>query len=430
MKTVFKKIITSIIQYEAKLVLKKYKPRIVAVVGSVGKTSVKDAIYTALSSKFHVRKSEKSFNSEIGIPLTILGCQSGWSNPFVWIKNIFDGIVLLFLKNNFPEWLVLEVGADAPGDIQSVAKWLKTDVVVLTRLPDVPVHVENFDSPEQVVEEKLSIVSSLKEDGVIVMNGDDKKITAIKKDNSDKKIITFGLSKANDLSASHCAISYHKKAPIGMHFRMSHGDSTIPLEIIGSLGKHHIYPVLAATATASLFNIDLNTVAKEFIKHKSPPGRMRILKGLKGSVVIDDTYNSSPVAVKEALSTLGDIKTDGKKIAVLGDMLELGQYSIEEHKKVGKQVASICDELITVGPRARDIAEGALSNGMSESKVLQYDDVTRAGKELEIRLKDHDVVLMKASQGVRMEKAVVEIIADPDKQSELLVRQDEVWLKK
>lgn len=122
--------------------VRKYKPRIVAVTGSVGKTSTKDAIFAVLADNQHVRKSDKSFNSEIGLPLTILGCPNAWNNPLRWLQNIFDGFLLLVLPSRYPAWLVLEVGADRPGDISGVAKWLPVDVAVITRLPEVPVHVE------------------------------------------------------------------------------------------------------------------------------------------------------------------------------------------------------------------------------------------------------------------------------------------------
>lgn len=429
MKTFFKAIVSSIIQYEAELILKKYKPKIIVVVGSVGKTSAKDAIYTALKSNFSVRKSEKSFNSEIGIPLTILGCQNGWSNPIIWIKNIFLGLFLILYKKPFPEWLVLEVGADRPGDIKKVASWLKTDVIVLTRLPDVPVHVEAFLSPESVVEEKLSIVSSLREDGVIIVNGDDDIIRSNVEAYENKKVISFGVDKdrENDVSASYYSIVYKNKKPTGIRFKVSDGESVEQVELHGVLGRHHMYPALIALTVSGIFNIPLVESAKSISKHMTPPGRMRILDGVKGSIIIDDTYNSSPVALESALFMLKEIKTDGRKIAVLGDMLELGKYSIEAHKEIGKEVATFCDELITVGFRARAFAEGALNNGMSPLNILQYDDVVRSGKELEPRIKDHDIILFKASQGIRAEKAVEEIMAHPEKKMELLARQDKAW---
>ena len=179
MKSIFKKIVVAILEWEAVLVLKKYKPMIVAVTGSVGKTSTKDAIFTVMSSHFFVRKSEKSFNSEIGVPLTILGCNNAWSNPILWVKNIIEGLMLIVLGNHYPKWLVLEVGADRPGDIERIAKWLKPDVVVMTTLPDVPVHVEYFDSPEDVIKEKEYLISALKPKGVLVLNYDDEKVRGL-----------------------------------------------------------------------------------------------------------------------------------------------------------------------------------------------------------------------------------------------------------
>jgi len=156
MKSVFKKIISKILQFESNLVIKKYKPKIIAVTGSVGKTSSKDAIFSVMATSFYVRKSEKSFNSDIGIPLTILGCENAWSNPLKWFLNIWKGVCLICLKNNYPEWLVIEVGADRPNDIKNISKWLKPDVVVVTRFAKVPVHVEFFGNRESLKRKEIS----------------------------------------------------------------------------------------------------------------------------------------------------------------------------------------------------------------------------------------------------------------------------------
>jgi len=126
MKEIFKKIIIFILILESKLVLLKFKPKIITVTGSVGKTSTKDAIYTALENNLKVRKNQKSFNSEIGTPLTILGLENAWSNPLLWVKNFFLGLFVIF-KKDYPDWLILEVGSDHPGDVRKVGKWLKPD---------------------------------------------------------------------------------------------------------------------------------------------------------------------------------------------------------------------------------------------------------------------------------------------------------------
>ena len=146
MKNISKKIIVWILKTEAKLALKRYKPSIIAVTGSVGKTSTKDAIFTAISPFFHVRKSAKSYNSDIGIPLTILGLENPWNNSWKWIQNIFKGAFVLIKREKYPEWLVLEIGADRPGEIKRLMSWIHPDISVVTRVGSVPVHVEFYKS--------------------------------------------------------------------------------------------------------------------------------------------------------------------------------------------------------------------------------------------------------------------------------------------
>ena len=157
---------------------------------------------------------------------------------------------------------------------------------------------------------------------------------------------------------------------------------------------------------------------------------MRIVAGLKDTVIIDDTYNSSPTAAERALSTLLELKTGGSRIAVLGDMLELGQFSVREHEKLGEQAAETADVLFTVGVRARKIAEGALEAGMNEKRIFQYDDAVSAGRELQNYIKKGDVILVKGSQGIRCERIVADIMAHPEQAEALLVRQSSVWLNK
>lgn len=426
MKSFFKTIIVYLLTLEAKLVLRKYKPKIVAITGSVGKTSTKDALYTVLSSTFFVRKSEKSFNSEIGIPLTILGRPNGWSNPFIWIANLFEGLLLIVLKNHYPKWLILEVGADRPGDIENIAKWLKPDVVVVTRLPKVPVHVEFFDSPQAVVNEKKHLVQALKTDGTLILNSDDEAVFGLKESVS-ATTITFGFLKGADLVVSNSSVMYTKHTPTGIRFRVDYSGSSIPVVIDGAIGRQHIYSALAALAVGVSQNCNIVVMEQALAKHTLAPGRMKLLAGIKGTTIIDDSYNSSPVAAQEALTVIKNVTVPGKKIALLGDMMELGQYSAEEHKKIGMYAAEVCDLLATVGVRARAFAEGALIAGMSEKNIRQYDDARRAGKELETVLAPGDIVLIKGSQSVRMERTVLEIMAHPERRNTLLVRQEKEW---
>lgn len=432
MKYYLKKLVIAIITWEAKLVLKKYNPKIVAVTGSVGKTSTKDAIFSVLSHFYFVRKSEKSFNGEIGVPLTILGCPNGWNDPVIWFKNILEGIALIVIPNHYPKWLVLEIGADRPGDIESLTSWIKPDISVVTRLSKTPVHVEFFDSVEAVYREKAFLVQATKSDGFVILNSDDEDVFAFGETVSSNKI-HYGTHTPADVVGTGYSIIYSDneiKSPIGVSFDVSFEEQVVKIEILGGLGVQQMFPALAAISVGLSQDIPLSKMVKALRDHCPSRGRMRLLAGVKHTTIIDDSYNSSPVALHEALNTLEMIETSGRKIAVLGDMLELGTFSPESHKKAGEHVGKIASKLFTVGVRARAMAEGALAGGLSEKKIFQFEDSQIAGKELELVLKKGDVVLVKGSQGVRMEKTVEEILENPEKKEELLVRQDKEWLER
>lgn len=429
MKQIFKHIIVFILEIQSRLVLKKYKPKIIAITGSVGKTSTKDAIYSVLSDSFFVRKSEKSFNSEIGIPLTILGCPNAWSSLFLWTRNIFEGCVLIALRNHYPKWLILEVGADRPGDIRRIARWLKPDIVVVTRIPDVPVHVEFFASPEEVLKEKGYLVQALKKDGILILNHDDENVMTFKQ--YAEHLVTFGFTDGSDMQAANDKVYYHAGgAPAGVRFRVDYKGNSVPIVVNGVVGRQHIDPALAALLVGSSQNLNIVAMGQSLSQHKAPPGRMKLIDGMSGSTIIDDSYNSSPIAVAEALNTLKELTTKGKKIAVLGDMLELGSYTTEEHYKVGKYAAEFVDILVTVGVRSQHIGKSAEQNGMKKKQIFILNDSDAAGMHLKKIIASGDLVLVKGSQSVRMERIVEIIMAHPEKKKNLLVRQDEEWLKR
>ena len=409
------------------MTLKKYKPKTVVITGNIGKTSSKDAVFTVLSSVYFVRKSEKSFNSEIGIPLTILGLPNGWSDIFIWIYNIIGGLKLIFLKNHYPKWLVLEIGADRPGDIEKISKWLKADIVVMTHLPDIPVHVEFFKSAEEVIAEKSYIMKTLKSSGVFVVNNDDKRALTLKTLAKENKIITYGFSNNSDIVASNEKIIYENNKPKGMSFRVDYNGNSIPVNINGALGKQHIYPVLSAIAVGISQGLNIVLMTRLFDTHETPQGRMKIIDGISNSYIIDDSYNSSPAASIEAVNTLKNIDCLGRKIAVFGDMMELGSHSTEEHIKVGELIGKIADILITIGVRAKYITQGANSVGMKKRNIFQCLDSENAGDKLIDIIEEGDIALIKGSQSMRMEKVVEKIMANPEKKYRLLVRQEEEW---
>lgn len=430
MKQSIKSILVSALQWEAKKVLKKYQPKIIAITGSVGKTSSKDAIFSVFADSFYVRKSEKSFNSQIGLPLTILGCQNGWNNPLLWLKNLLKGLMLILVKTNYPDCLVLEVGADSPGGIRKVAEWLKPDIIVMTRFGKVPVHVEFFDSVEDLIEEDGSLIESLKRDGILVLNDDDEDVRSFINKTSNK-VITYGSNGGADVFGSNYRILYgidkKGKFPTGIQFKVECDGKSAQVVIMGVLGNHHIYPALSAIAVGLSQGLNIEQMSKSLRVHKTPLGRMKIIKGIKNSIIIDDSYNSSPVALEEALKTLQTIEGAKRKIAVLGDMLELGSYSVLAHKEVGAIASRSCHLLVAVGARARGIAEGALQSGMREKDILQFDTSEEAGAYLQNLISEKDVILVKGSQSVRMEKVVEEIMENPEDKERLLVRQEKEW---
>jgi UDP-N-acetylmuramyl pentapeptide synthase len=431
MKNIFKKIISKLIQIEATLILKKYKPKIVAVTGSVGKTSTKDAVYTVISKAFHTRKSEKSFNSDIGVPLTVLGCNNAWSNPIKWLQNLWSGLMLILFKHTYPEWLVLEVGADRPGDIEGICKWLKPDITVITKFAEVPVHIEYFKSRDHVIAEKGYLAQALKHDGTLILNSDDADVVAFK-NKTKNKVLTYGLLGDTEVRATNYDVYYSEDSgePFGITFKVEYMGNCLPVKILGSLGTNNIYSALAALSVGIALGLNLVESAENLNKLTPPKGRMNIIKGIKNTTIIDDTYNSSPVALTSALETLKNMKVRGRRIAVLGDMLELGKHTSDAHKKAGEQAASSCDLLVTVGIRSRVLAETAIDFHLDADSVLQFDTSLEAGNYLQNILKANDVILVKGSQSTRMEKAVKEIMAEPEKAYDLLVRQEKEWLER
>jgi len=429
MKKILKLAVVKILNFEASIILKRHQPKIVAITGSVGKTSTKDAIYSAIKSSVYARKSEKSFNSEIGLPLTILGLPNVWSNPFRWFKNIIDGFFICIFTKSYPEVLVLELGVGEKGDMANYTKLIQPDIVVLTRLPEIPVHVEYFSTPQEVIEEKMQIVSSLKPEGVLIYNNDDVIIKKQLKEVLNRRV-GFGRYLETDFTARNDSIVYSDDRPVGVRFNVIHMGTDNNLIINDTVGTQHVYSCIAAIAVADELSIPVKIAVESLNTLQTPPGRMRIVKGIKSTTIIDDTYNSSPIACEQALQALNEVKYQQRKIAVLGDMLELGKYSSDEHQRIGSLVAEVADVLLTVGVRARQIAEGALSAGMSEKNIFQYDDVNRAGTELQTMLKPSDIILIKASQPIRAEKIIEEIMAEPEKAQNLLVRQDEDWKKR
>lgn len=422
MKELIKPLIVYLLTLEAKLVLKKRKPFIIGVTGNLGKTSTKDAIYAVMKDHFNVRRSEKSMNSEFGVPLTILGEKSGWSSPIKWALTLFRGIFVPF-DEHYPTHLVLEIGADRPGDIKNITEWVKPDITIVTQFGQVPVHIEFFKNRDAIIEEKGYLVEALKHTGVFIYNRDDHDAEKLLPRTMGRKV-GVGIHEEAEIRAE--GIRMYGNPMQGTEADIVVWGEKHHLVLPEVVGKSPVYAALPALAVARELAIPIEHACASLRDADKPKGRMRLLQGMNGSILIDDTYNASPKATEHGLDTLASLEAE-RKIAVLGDMLELGHHTKEEHYKIGKVAAKSCHKLFAVGIRARGIAEGALDAKMSDENIMECDSSIEAGKELVKILRPGDIVYLKGSQGVRMERAVRMILAETHKAEETLVRQEKEW---
>ncbi len=411
------------------MVLKKFNPKIVAVTGSVGKSSTKEAIACVLSSKFKVRKSPKSYNSAFGVPLTVLGLETGWGSAFGWIAVLIHGFMARF-HNSYPEVLILEAGVDRPGDMDAILSLIQPQVSVVTAIGEMPVHVEFFSGPKELAFEKGKIVRKTAAQGCVVLNADDDVVYDMRNE-ARGRVVTFGFGKGADIHVSHYALSTERNVhgvdvPAGVHCKVDYQGSSVPLRLQGALGKQQLYVAAAAIGAGSCLGVHMVDAVAALQAYRPLPGRLRLLEGIKDSLILDDTYNASPTAMHAALDALRDMPAN-RRIAVLADMLEIGKFTIPAHQAMGELVRAFADVLVTVGPRAKFIAREARERGMKASGIHEFTNSTEAGKFLQELAEPGDVLLVKGSQSMRMERAVEEIMAHPEQAKDLLCRQEEYW---
>ncbi len=424
-----KKLLQLKLKIFAKLILKKYKPVVVGITGSIGKSSAKEAIYHVLKNKFKVRTSFKNYNNEIGLPLTIIGVTSPGRNLFGWINVFFRvGFLLLIKDKNYPQVLVLEMGVDRPGDMEYLTSIVHVNVAIVTSVSYS--HLEYFGSLQNIKKEKQVLVEKLDSKGLAILNYDSESVKEMA-EFSKARIISYGLKEA-DLKAQDIIYNFTRGRYelSGINFKLNNGESIVPVFMHNIMSEPAIYAALAAAAVGLYFKMNLVEIASALSDFSLPLGRMNLLPGIKHSFIIDDTYNSSPEAAISAIKILGLISIDkeASKYAVMGDMLEIGAYTEEGHKLVGKEVyKNKIDFLIAVGERARDFIRGAKAAGINDEHIFYFDKPEEAGRFLQNRIKEGDVLLIKGSQGARMEKIVKELMAEPDKAGELLVRQGKEW---
>lgn len=420
------KILQRILAWFVHRAIEKYRPQIIGITGSVGKTSTREAVFAVLKTKFDVRTGKKNFNTEIGLSLSILGLDHYGRNIFKWAFALVKTWIVLRGSVSFPKILVLEYGIDHPGDMDYLLSIAKPDVVVITAIGDIPVHVEFFKNAEAVVKEKRKLVAALSKNGVAVLNLDDPEVYGMRELASST--ITFGFGDA-DIRIENYELHTVKHENFGdissgISFKIHHGGRVVPFRLSNCFGKPQAYAGAAAAAVGVYFGMNLIEIAEALRGHMPPAGRMRLLEGINHSQVLDDSYNAAPEAMEAALGTLKELP-GRRKIAVLGDMLEIGKYAERAHRLVGNIAGDFVDLLVVVGPNAKFIAQEAQKKFLGQ--VIEFNDSKEAAKSLARYINTGDLILIKGSQSMRMERIVYALMAQPERAKELLVRQDKFW---
>lgn len=414
-----------IVQYRLEQLVKKYfrthkDVRLVVVAGSVGKTTTKFAIAEVLSQKFRVRFQEGNYNSEMSVPVSLLGVEypSDIRSVSQWMK-VIKAMKTKISQPSDIDIIVQELGTDRIGQIPHFGKYLKPDIAVITAIS--PEHMEYFHDMQNVAKEELSVAEYSKQ---ALINGDDidpKYQLMI----NNPLVSTYGLASSNHYFFSLDEFNLdkgYKGAVEGVEI-----SGNIPTDLM-VFGAHSIRTVVAAAAVGIKFGMSPDDISKGMTRVKPVPGRMNVLPGINGIKIIDDSYNSSPLSVKLALQTLYNLTGDSK-VAVLGDMNELGASSEQEHLNVGK----LCNPknlkmLVTVGKNAQElIATTAAANGC---KVKSFKTSKEAGSFLVSNLPHNSIVLFKGSEGgIYLEEAIKPILLHSSLDSQL-VRQSSVWLER
>lgn len=413
MKRTIKNLLMIVLKKLAKSTVSKFKPTVIAITGSVGKTSTKEAIYAVLSGYKVVRRTALNFNNEIGVPLTILGDWENISKPacFFWTKVIFKSIfVLIFVKKEeYPNVLVLEYGADKQGDISYLLSIAKPHIGVISAIGTIPVHVENYSQGiESVAKEKGKIVTELSPNDFGILNFDDPWTDKIIS-KTKTHILTFGTSEGANVKISRINHILNDGKITGLGFKLEQKGTSFPVVLPDAFSVSHAYACACAVAVAEVFDINMVDAAQEFSKKYAPVyGRSLILDGIKNTQIIDESYNSSPLALETTLKTI-KTATYARKIAVLGDMLELGEFSIKAHELAGEIVRDCVDVLITVGARAKFIAERAIKKGFKKENVFVFDEAKEAGIKLQEIIKEGDLILIKGSRAIGLDSVVDEV---------------------
>ena len=348
---------------------------VIGITGSVGKTTTKDFAAAVLRPAFRVSASPRSFNNEIGVPLTILG------------------------SHEDTEVLVAELGAGAVGEIAMLCGIARPAVGVVTAVG--PAHLETFGSLEGVARGKAELVEALPPDGVAILNADDPVVASFAS-RTVATVLRFGRRPDADVGAH----DVRTEASGHARFRLVHGNECVDVRL-GIIGEHMVTPALAAVSCGIALGLSPEFCAAGLESARPSSGRMEELTTVTGTLIIHDAYNANPMSMDAALRALAAVQNRRRAIAVLGPMAQLGASSRTAHERVGRVTAELgLHGLIAVGERARPIADGALAAGMTRRRVRWCFDQDEA---LDVVLNSagaNDVVLVKASRHAHLEEIV------------------------
>jgi UDP-N-acetylmuramoyl-tripeptide--D-alanyl-D-alanine ligase len=419
MKNFIKKIIILKLGFCARILLARKKPEIIAITGSAGKTSTKEFLSKLLSVDFEVLATQEGYNTDIGAPLSLFGekVPNNLFNIFHWIIILSKCFFKAFFMKDLPDKIVVEMGADKPGDIKYLCSIFKPNKAVI-----LPVHMAEFKSIDEIAKEKSQLAKAIPENGKLFLNFDDIKVRDMAK-LTKGNVVFFGLTDNGCYQAKEV-----KSDLTGLKFELKYYNQKEKFQA-RIYGKHIIYAILAAIAVAAEENISMSEIKDAVARLEPFKGRMNVIEGIKGSIIIDDSYNANPQSVLEALEFLDSVP--GRKIAILGNMNELGDYEKEGHERVGHKAGKVADIILTIGPATKKyLIPAALNEKIKKDSILSFENAEKAGDWLRKKLREGDVVLAKGSQNnVRVEKAVEKIMAHPEKKGEILVRQSEFWKK-
>ncbi len=352
----------------------RLKLRVIGVTGSVGKTTTTELVAAVLSTRYRTLKSEGNYQHAVGVPLTLLKLTEAH------------------------ERAVLEMGFDYPGEIGFFAELARPQVGVVNNVYGV--HLERAGSLEAIARAKAELVSALPPapEGVAVLNADDPLVLAMR-DRTRARVMTYGLDPTADVWADNIESAGLDGVLFHLHYRHETLHVRVPL-----LGRHSVHTALRAASVGLAEGLSWQEILDGLNAVGATQLRLVAVTGPEGSVILDDTYNASPESVIAALNLLNEL--EGRRVAVLGDMLELGNREEMGHRLVGRRARDVVHLLVTVGPRARIIAEEARDAGLPADAVVELDDVQAAIEFLRQNIRRGDVVLLKGSQGVKLDRVV------------------------